>query len=249
MNKRRHRRDLEFDQNVCAFCGEASDEKKCGKLFTSKLGFSVHQYCMFFSAALPQNGEDNDGFEGFLERDVLREIKRASRLKCCLCGKKGASAGCCDLHCKRGFHFSCGINQKYLFQFFGQFRAYCVDHRLHQDTPSYPSKKAKCPICLEPVQCRASTDILTTPCCKDVWFHRSCVQEQAKVSGYFFRCAVCNDNDKFVEEMKTMGIYVPDRDAAWEDGNNFAELLEKYSHCDIQSCRCPLGRKYSSDSG
>ena len=31
------------------------------------------------------------------------------------------------------------------------------------------------------------------------------------MSGYFFRCAVCNDNDKFVEEMKTMGIYVPDR--------------------------------------
>ena len=124
-----------------------------------------------------------------------------------MCGKKGASAGCCNLHCRKGFHFFCGADHKYLFQFFGQFRylslfyifnmtsdkqysitpllvnkcfifcrAYCVDHRLHQKTRSFPTKKSQCPICLESVQCRVSPDILTTPCCKDVWFHRSCVQ-------------------------------------------------------------------------
>ena len=38
--------DYEFDKNICAFCGEPSDEKKFGKFFTSKFGFSVHQYCM-----------------------------------------------------------------------------------------------------------------------------------------------------------------------------------------------------------
>ena len=37
------------------------------------------------------------------------------------------------------------------------------------------------------------------------------VQQQAVVSGYFFRCSVCNDTEKFVEEMKRMGVYVPDR--------------------------------------
>ena len=34
----------------------------------------------FFSAALPQNGKDDEGFEGFLEKDVLKEIRRAARL-------------------------------------------------------------------------------------------------------------------------------------------------------------------------
>ena len=34
----------------------------------------------FFSAGLPQNGEDEEGFEGFLEQDVLKEVRRAGRL-------------------------------------------------------------------------------------------------------------------------------------------------------------------------
>ncbi|XP_028405846.1 uncharacterized protein LOC114528424 [Dendronephthya gigantea] len=249
MYRRRQRRDSEIVKNVCSFCGEPSNEKKYGKFFTSKLGYAVHQYCMFFSAALPQNGKDHEGFEGFLEQDVLKEIRRASRLRCNLCQKKGASAGCCDQYCKKGFHFTCGVNQNYLFQFYGQFRAFCDHHRPYQSSTSYPSKKVSCPICLESVPCCVSPDVLATPCCKDVWLHRTCVQEQATVSGYFFRCPVCNDKEKFVKEMKRMGIYVPDRDAAWEDGNNFAELLDKYSSCDSPACKCPLGRKFSAENG
>ncbi|XP_046860887.1 uncharacterized protein LOC124454120 [Xenia sp. Carnegie-2017] len=252
MFKKKNRKVLvnetKADTSVCSFCGELPNDDY-GKFFTSKMGFSVHQYCMFFAAALAQNGRDEEGFEGFLEKDVFKEIKRASRLRCGLCGKKGASCCCSHQHCKKAFHFTCGLQKKYLFQFFGKFSVYCSDHRLYQNAPSFPWKTAPCPICLEHVQCISSPDILTTPCCKDVWFHRACVQKQAEVSGYFFRCAVCNNKSKFLKEMQRMGIFVRDRDAAWEEGDNFAELLQTYNQCDHTICICPNGRKYSNDSG
>lgn len=242
------------EMSICIFCKIGADEDRLGKLFISKeCKFGVHQHCMFFSAGLPQNGDSHDGFEGFLENDILKEIQRAKRLRCAFCRKTGASVGCFSPSCRKTFHFSCGESKKCLFQYYGEFRAFCVEHRPYQSISSsstlHLANSTTCTICLTEVHCRLSPDTLTTPCCKDTWFHRACVQKQALASGYYFRCAVCNNSEQFKNEMKEMGIYVPDRDAAWEGGGNFAELLEKYSRCDSSACQCPLGSDFSDDTG
>lgn len=63
-------------------------------------------------------------------------------------------------------------------------RSYCPDHRPRQATPSnasdrlafYGTAKSICCICMFAVEARASNDTLRSPCCKNSWFHRDCMQ-------------------------------------------------------------------------
>lgn len=53
---------------------------------------------------------------------------------------------------------------------------------------------------------------LWAPCCKhNAWFHQKCVQEMALNAGYFFKCPLCNNIDKFNKRMCELGIYIPSR--------------------------------------
>ncbi|XP_041469833.1 uncharacterized protein LOC121419430 isoform X2 [Lytechinus variegatus] len=73
---------------------------------------------------------------------------------------------------------------------------------------------------------------------------------QALSAGYFFRCAICNNENEFQDEMKKFGIYLPEKDADWEFGSSaYQELYERHNQCDVSKCRCPKGRKYSTQSG
>ncbi|XP_048804679.1 G2/M phase-specific E3 ubiquitin-protein ligase isoform X2 [Lagopus muta] len=61
-----------------------------------------------------------------------------------------------------------------------------------------------------------------------------------------FRCAVCNNKDKFQKEMLRMGIHIPEKDASWElEDNAYQDLLQCYQHCDIRRCLCKNGRDYN----
>ncbi|KAJ6640512.1 hypothetical protein lerEdw1_013666 [Lerista edwardsae] len=73
------------------------------------------------------------------------------------------------------------------------------------------------------------------------------IQCQALSAGvYFFRCPVCNNKDKFQNEMLRMGIHIPERDASWElEENAYQDLLQCYQHCDARRCLCKNGRDYS----
>ena len=42
--------------------------------------FNITIIFQFFSSGLPQEGEDNEGFDGFLIRDVLKEAQRAKKI-------------------------------------------------------------------------------------------------------------------------------------------------------------------------
>ncbi|KTG47371.1 hypothetical protein cypCar_00012387 [Cyprinus carpio] len=67
---------------------------------------------------------------------------------------------------------------------------------------------------------------------------------------FFFKCTLCNNKDQFQQEMLRMGIYIPERDAAWElEENAYEDLLQVYQHCDAVKCHSHKGRKYSSQSG
>lgn len=241
---------------VCVFCATNEDnELALGKLLT-KQGITVHNFCMLFSSGLPQRGKtDSTGILGFLTADIVKEANRGRKLTCVYCRKKGATIGCTVRHCRRQFHLPCGVNSNSLHQFFDQFCSFCEEHRPQQgmevvsDRLSFHgTANSTCAICLCPVEARTSNHTLRAPCCKNSWFHRTCVQRQALSAGYFFKCPLCNNKNTFQSEMLKYGIYIPEQDASWElEENAFGELLHRHDKCDAEVCKCPQGRKCNKE--
>ena len=119
-----------------------------------------------------------------------------------------------------------------------------MKHRPRQTLDANNEINEKCPICYSSVQFDEGIQVLATPCCHKLC-HRMCLQKQAISSGYFFKCALCNNSQQFIDSMNEFGLYVPKQDASWERENNaFGELYERYSRCDQQNCLCPEGRQY-----
>ncbi|XP_033104006.1 uncharacterized protein LOC117106705 [Anneissia japonica] len=235
---------------TCLYCqtGEM-DEMKAGRLLQDKSsGITVHHYCLLFASGLSQRGKENQGIEGFLPEDIIQEFKRAKRLSCRYCLSKGATIGCVIKRCQMTFHFHCGLDNGALSQFFGNFNSFCFEHRPSQepDLSCGSPSKSVCPICVSDVPSEPQVNVLKTPCCKNLWLHRECLQRQAISSGYFFRCPVCNNKDDFEKEMKKFGIYIPEQDASWErEDGAFQDLLERHHRCDAEDCLCPNGRTFS----
>ncbi|XP_067895470.1 G2/M phase-specific E3 ubiquitin-protein ligase isoform X2 [Heterodontus francisci] len=225
----------------CAFCRRNDDcPEKYGEKKTYDSGI--------MSSGLYQRGKENEGIYGFLAADIKKEIYRASRMKCRVCKDRGASIGCAIARCPKSFHFPCGVENQCIFQFTGQFASYCWDHRPVQKVPPARSGSSyMCAVCLESIDPIPSYDVLKSPCCKNTWFHRQCVQYQALSAGvFFFKCTICNNKDEFQNEMLRMGIHVPEKDASWElEENAFQELLQRYQRCDARRCLCKNGREYA----
>ncbi|NXN16650.1 G2E3 ligase, partial [Indicator maculatus] len=234
----------------CVLCGRTDD---CPKKYGEKRTFveynvTVHYYCLLMSSGIWQRGEEDEGVDGFLFTDFRKEVNRAAKLKCNICKKKGASIGCVAPKCKRSYHFPCGIQKECLFQFMEDFRSYCWEHKPVQKIPDTECKgSSQCTICLDLVEQIPTYSVLRSPCCKNAWFHRECLQYQALSAGiFFFRCTLCNNMDKFQKEMLRMGIHIPEKDASWElEENAYQELLQCYQHCDIKRCLCKKGRDYN----
>lgn len=106
----------------CVFCqSSVYDEHKLGKKY--KLDEIIaHNFCLLFACGMMQNGEDDEGILGFLREDILREVRRAKRLRCAFCQKPGAASACCIKSCKVTYHYLCGIKNGILSQFFGSFK-------------------------------------------------------------------------------------------------------------------------------
>ncbi|XP_042713397.2 G2/M phase-specific E3 ubiquitin-protein ligase isoform X1 [Chrysemys picta bellii] len=239
-----------FQSPACVLCQRTDDcpEKYGEKRTYKEYNLTVHYYCLLMSSGIWQRGEEDEGVYGFLIKDIRKEVNRAAKLKCNICKKKGASIGCVAPKCKRSYHFPCGVQRECIFQFMEQFGSYCWEHRPVQKLPSDESRgSSQCTICLEFVEHFPMYNILKSPCCKNAWFHRDCLQYQALSAGvFFFRCTVCNNKDKFQNEMLRMGIHIPEKDASWElEENAYQDLLQRYQHCDARRCLCRNGRDYN----
>uniref|UniRef100_A0A8C5QY28 G2/M-phase specific E3 ubiquitin protein ligase n=1 Tax=Leptobrachium leishanense TaxID=445787 RepID=A0A8C5QY28_9ANUR len=234
----------------CVLCGRQDDcpEKYGEKKTYQEHGLTLHYNCLLLSSGIWQRGDENQGIYGFLVKDIKKEVNRAKKLNCCICKRRGASIGCVVPKCRRSYHYPCGIEKECIFQFIESFRSYCWDHRPVQNIhSSLVGGSSTCTICLETVEHSPSYRYLHSPCCKSSWYHRDCLQYQALSAGlYFFRCTVCNNKERFQNEMLQMGICIPERDASWElEENAFHELLEQYERCDVEKCVCPNGRNYN----
>ncbi|KFQ21211.1 G2/M phase-specific E3 ubiquitin-protein ligase, partial [Mesitornis unicolor] len=234
----------------CVLCGWTDDcpEKYGEKKTYVEYHLTVHYYCLLMSSGIWQRGKEDEGIDGFLITDIKKEVNRAAKLTCNICRRKGASIGCVAPKCKRSYHLPCGIKKECIFQFMEDFRSYCWEHKPVQKFPDKESgETSQCTICLDLVEQLPVYTVLKSPCCKNAWFHRECLQYQALSAGiFFFRCTVCNNKDKFQKEMLRMGIHIPEKDASWElEENAYQDLLQCYQHCDIKRCLCKKGRDYN----
>jgi len=209
----------------------------------------AHLYCLMFSSSLVQMGEEEEDIKGFLVKDILKEWRRGSYLKCSYCKQTYATVGCVAKGCRKTFHLPCGIENGSLQQFFGKFPSFCPLHRPVQ-TPSkvrVGGGGGECGVCLDELEEVPGSDVLWTPCCGG-WFHRNCVERMAETAGcHFFKCPLCNNKDEFSQEMQDFGIYLPDQDAGWETGSAYDDQLERHGTCDAVPCICPEGRDHDED--
>ncbi|KAK1129058.1 hypothetical protein K0M31_020188 [Melipona bicolor] len=242
------------NQRICCFCGlSQNNELEFGKFYEDG-EILTHYYCLLLSSNMQQRGKDDQGILGFLKIDIKKEILRGKKLVCSYCKKSGATLGCCNIKCKKIFHYPCGLRAGTLNQFFGQFRSYCIKHRPKQKIDIQvkaelaKTKEVVCCICYEEVDPYDTIGTMWAPCCKkNTWFHRKCVQQLAMSAGYFFKCPLCNDKKSFQKAMLEFGIFIPSQDASWElVPNAFQELLYRHDQCDAPICLCPKGRKYTS---
>ncbi|XP_010709942.1 G2/M phase-specific E3 ubiquitin-protein ligase isoform X2 [Meleagris gallopavo] len=242
--------NFDIESPPCVLCGRTDNcpEKYGEKRTYVEYNLTLHNYCLLMSSGIWQRGEEDEGVDGFLIEDIRKEVNRAARLVCNICRKKGASIGCVAPKCKRSYHFPCGLQKECVFQFMEDFRSYCWEHKPVQIFSDKESREpSQCTICLDLVEHLPLYSVLRSPCCKNTWFHRECLQYQALSAGiFFFRCAVCNNKDKFQKEMLRMGIHIPEKDASWElEDNAYQDLLQCYQHCDIRRCLCKNGRDYN----
>ncbi|XP_075226269.1 uncharacterized protein LOC142327269 isoform X2 [Lycorma delicatula] len=243
----------EFEK--CVFCKtDIVDELKLGTIY--KYGSIItHYFCLLLSSNMEQNGNDHEGIYGFLQEDIEKEIRRGKRLRCIYCLKTGATLGCVLSRCKAVFHLPCGMKRGSLHQFFKQFKSFCVAHRPRQRICEDVLKQAQsesptCVICYDAIVVNDDTT-MWAPCCKkNAFFHQDCIQKLANsFGGYAFRCPLCNEKQIFTKTMMEFGIYIPERDASWEQEENaFQELLFRHNRCDAKKCICPYGRKYKQTS-
>ena len=64
------------------------------------------------------------------------------------------------------------------------------------------------------------------------------------------KCPYCNDKKKFCDEALNQGIYIPEKDASWENPDeesfyNFQAMGQLYSICDAKPCACTKGPKFN----
>ncbi|KAK7863552.1 hypothetical protein R5R35_011177 [Gryllus longicercus] len=237
--------------SVCCFCLTTyEDEALYGKFYKIE-EITTHYFCLLLSSKVQQRGSDNEGILGFLPMDIRNEVKRGKKLTCIYCGKRGATLSCHYSKCRSHFHLPCGRSRDTFHEFFGEFKSFCCRHRKTQRIKgdvlkAMSGKQSTCSICLESVPATPSPSTLWAPCCsKDAWFHRICIQRLALSAGYFFKCPLCNNTTRFIESMRTHGIWIPEQDAAWErDPERYEGLLQRHNSCDAKSCRCRHGRTH-----
>ncbi|XP_017030325.1 PHD finger protein 7 [Drosophila kikkawai] len=219
-------------------CSKDEDEMVFGKVHKEEQ-LVVHRNCLYLSSNLVQNGNERTGILSFLKKDILMEMRRCRLLRCFYCQRLGANIGCCRTKCRRTFHTKCGYDNLAVSQFSGHYNSFC-----HQHIPKYrirPGPGEQCTICFESLVAKGKRFSLATemqsPCCRNGWYHRQCLQRYANSAGYFFKCPLCNDEEKFAE-VALFGISIPNCDASWElEPNAFADQLQRSEYCTSPNCR------------
>ncbi|EDW88826.1 PHD finger protein 7 [Drosophila yakuba] len=231
----------------CLICKYSDSDDLVFGEWMSVRNLQVHYFCLLLSTHLPQRGSDSSGVLGFLLRDIREEAAAAEKRKCCYCNKIGASLRCDQ--CRTLFHLKCGLDNRAVFQFCGQYKSYCYRCRpmddYKQQIQTNPPRNYTCPICFSSIYKVELHSVVYGDCCRLGFAHKKCMRQYALTSGYYLRCIWCR-SESFRDSIRLQSVFVPDRDATWEKQRNaYRELHERILKCDQPDCLCPNGRTYN----
>ncbi|KAK9537863.1 hypothetical protein VZT92_005438 [Zoarces viviparus] len=103
---------MDIKEVLCLLCQRCEETNITGALST-KDEVTAHQNCLLFSSGLYcRNSPQSDDLFGFSVEDVLKEVKRGSKLMCNKCQTKGATAGCEVKRCKKSYHYPCAVRHR-----------------------------------------------------------------------------------------------------------------------------------------
>ncbi|XP_044142858.1 uncharacterized protein LOC122932489 [Bufo gargarizans] len=134
--------------DICAFCKVSEENEITGEMQRTRNGKIVAHYnCMLYSPRVLsiESEEDEEEFKFKIE-SVQSEIKRGKKLRCNICKKSIATAGCDVSSCRRRYHYPCvqkadGSSDP------NRYVVYCKDHKSKntangsKDTDGKPKKR------------------------------------------------------------------------------------------------------------
>ncbi|XP_051857852.1 histone-lysine N-methyltransferase 2C isoform X2 [Drosophila albomicans] len=224
----------------CLLCHSANnDELLLGKMHSRRHGcVAVHENCLYLSSNLVQRGsETSNDICCFTLADIKIESQRTQKLKCFYCHKNGANIGCCAKKCHRSFHTECGIKNGAQNQYCNTYNSFCSSHI--KKIAQRPKDQEECAICLDTLLKKEKfkyTEHILGTCCNRGWYHKRCLQQYANSAGYFFKCPLCNDKEQF-HLVSMWGIFVPNRDASWEQTGAYDDQQVLATSCTAENCQ------------
>ncbi|XP_031640227.1 PHD finger protein 7-like [Contarinia nasturtii] len=233
----------------CIMCKQdIEDVYQLGEKITFE-DVTVHHFCVLLSGCCEQNGDDDEGIQGFLPKDIKKEAQRSKIYRCTFCKKGGANISCCDRKCRKAFHLPCAIQNDCRFEFFDQHLSFCNTHHGIKKSTMPHDHRDECVICNEPMGEYNIIQSLQTPCCRSKsWLHKFCIQKSVLIAGaYHSKCPLCNDTKTFCDWLKKRGIFIPERDAVWEDSEfynfeqqSFVPIVCTANYCKLSQCESPM---------
>ncbi|KAJ6641254.1 G2/M phase-specific E3 ubiquitin-protein ligase [Pseudolycoriella hygida] len=243
-----------MSERPCVLCNHSIDDALQFGEKTTFEDITAHYYCLLLASNLVNNGEDEEGINGFMPKDIKSDIRRTIKLRCYYCKGRSATIGCCVRSCRRSFHLPCGLKNDCQFEFFDRYRSFCEEHRTIEEPKVIHQPTDLCTICYDEMGQYNLIKSIPLPCCnKNAWCHKLCLQKYAQTSGYFMKCPLCNNSNTFCTFIAKRGVFIPDRDAEWENESGpstfygFEQHNERPSVCVAKQCKCSRGRRYHVD--
>lgn len=238
--------EMDGTEDRCILCRKGPNVALGEFLKTTKYGF--HYVCLLLAPALYQKEKEDNGYYGFIVKDIIREEKRINKQRCSYCRLPHANLSCVIKKCPRSFHVDCGLQNGCQYRM-TDFQTYCTQHReLEKET--IHMEQHLCAICSDTMGPFHYNESINASCCTESWYHRNCMAVFADRAGYFFKCPLCNNKEEFRNKVMEQGIFVPERDAAWElEPNAFADHHVRPNECVAEKCQCTRGRKYAPKEG
>lgn len=131
------------------------------------------------------------------------------KLTCYYCHQRHANIGCSVKSCPRSYHIECGIDDNASFEFDDNFPSYCVRHVRYTQNEQPKYTKDFCGICL--LRMNKKAKLILIPCCRNSWFHHSCLQTFSNTAGVWFKCPLCNDKKVCHQLLPKLGIFFPQK--------------------------------------